>query len=74
MIKKLIKAALLGWLAKRFVGGGGRSSGWARKRKGWKALQRHRYDQPMPYSYAQGHGPRGVKGMLVEAFMKRFVR
>ncbi len=72
MLKKLLKAAVAGWLAKRLAGRGG----WKRKHKAWG----HRsdawdvYGRPDRYGYPPYRPRSGLKDMLIGALLRRLGR
>ncbi len=72
MLKKLLKAAVAGWLAKRLAGRGG----WKRKHKTWG----HRsdagdvYGRPARYGYPPYRPRSGLKDMLIGALLRRLGR
>ncbi len=69
MLKKLLKAAVAGWLAKRLAGRGG----WKRKGKVWghRSAAWDVYGRPARYEYPS-HRPRsGLKDMLIGALLRR---
>ncbi len=68
MLKKLLKAAVMGWLAKRLAGGAGwKRKTWDRRGDTWDGYGRpHRYGHP-------SHRPR-LKDMLIGMVLRRFGR